>query len=151
MRTTIFLLMLLFLAGAAAAPDPLADLHDATYVTVRGIKAELPSGGFTVNSGVVAIFTRPETRTAGLTIGDIEMDYQLPQESPDVLDLFREIDPKRDDLAWKLSAAYLMAAAGSEAALKPEGIPLNIRTRTTTRGRPGCYCPIRCRMCAARR
>lgn len=128
MRVPMCLLLLLFIASAAPAPDPLADLHEATYVTVRGIKAELPSGSLTVQSGVVAIFNRPELRTGGLAIGDISMTYQLPKTSEGVLDLFREMDPKLEILDWKLSAAYLNAAVGSEAALRPEGIPLNIRT-----------------------
>src|SRR5512136_1073174 len=84
-------LLLTLIASAAVAPDPLAELHDATFVTARGIKAELPHGAVTINNGVIAMFGREDARTCGVVIGDLDLDLILKPTGTGVLNLFQEI------------------------------------------------------------
>jgi hypothetical protein len=124
--TCFMLIVALATSAASTAPDPLAPLHDAIFVTARGIKAELPHGTVQINSGVVAMFGREDQHTCGVVTGDLEMDFTLKPAGDGVLNLFEEISGK-PAVSWKLDAAYINAAASSEAALRPEGIPLAIR------------------------
>lgn len=119
-------LLLSLQAGAAAATDPLAELHNATFVTARGIRAELPHGTVTINTGVVAMFGREDVHTCGVVVGDLDLDLDLKPTGSGVLNLFQEISGS-PEVHWQLNAAYLNAAATSDAALRPEGIPLAIR------------------------
>jgi hypothetical protein len=131
MRIAPALALIVVCAGsvsAAPAPaDALADLHGATFVTTRGIKADLPHGTVLINSGIVALFGGIERRTAGIALGDLDLSLALKPTGGGVLNLFHEMNPARPDIHWKLDAAYIMAAATSEAALRPEGIALAIR------------------------
>jgi hypothetical protein len=119
-------LLLALISSAAAPPDPLAELHNATFVTARGIKADLPHGTVMINQGVVAMFGREGAHTCGVVVGDLELQMLLKPSGPGVLNLFQETTGS-PDVTWEIEAAYLNGAASSEAALRPEGIPLAIR------------------------
>lgn len=118
--------LVLLLAAAAAPADPLAELHNATFVTARGIKADLPHGTVLINSGVVAMFAREEALMCGVVTGDMELQLQLKPSGTGVLNLFQETTGT-PDIKWQVEGAYLNAAVTSEAAMRAEGVPLAIR------------------------
>ena len=63
-------------------PDMLTDLHEADFITVRDLKADLPHGTLTIKKGVIASYKHQERRTAGVVIGECELDMgKLPSRA----------------------------------------------------------------------
>jgi len=117
----------LLAASGSAKPDPLADLHAATYVTARDLTLDFSYGEATLSSGVVALFDRGEARTAGIAIGGMEFTLDKLPQGGGVLNLFHEIQPSESALHLTLQAAYLCGAPRSGASLAASGVPLAIR------------------------
>ena len=120
-------LAVLLAAGGIAPPDPLADLHAATYVTARDLALDFSYGEAALSSGVVALFDRGEARTAGIAVGGMELTLDKLPQGGGVLDLFHEIQPSESALHLTLQAAYMCSAPRSGASLASSAVPLAIR------------------------
>jgi len=67
------------ITGAPPCPaDVMADLHNADFLTVRNLKAKLPRGEMVIERGVVATFKDSDKRTAGVVVGDIDLNLTMP-------------------------------------------------------------------------
>ncbi len=116
-------------AAAAAPPagsDPLQELYDATYITMREMSAVLPHGSLYVSQGVLASFSGVDQRTAGVIVGEITLSMDKLPSGPGVLNLFAEITPDEPAVVRRATHAFYSVAA-TAASQVVSGFPVAIR------------------------
>jgi hypothetical protein len=115
--------------AAAAAPTALADfsqapdcppevmalLHDADFLTVRNLKANLPHGNLVINQGVIASFKGWDKHTAGVVVGDIDVNLTKLPQGPTAYEAFPDMLDGKGEVHVKARLSYLMASVDSDA------------------------------------
>ncbi|MCH7472705.1 hypothetical protein IIA79_07130, partial [bacterium] len=110
------------------APPHLSDLYEANYITAHEVSARLHHGDLFINSGVVAIFPGLSRRLGGMFIGDVDFVLTTLPRGEGVLNLFREINPRKRTVAFNVEAAYLSAQYSEEVYVYPSGYATAVRS-----------------------
>ena len=118
---TTLALAVLTAAAALPADSLLADLEQATYVTVTDLEAQIPHGQFMIHDGVVAMFPGMDRRTAGLFTGDMTVTVDKLPQGEGVLDILHELNGGKKVVELDVEEAYISASIDSAMKLLPSG------------------------------
>lgn len=96
-------------------PEVMALLHDADFLTVRHLKANLPHGDLIINSGVIASFKGWDKHTGGVVIGDTDVNLTKLPTGPGTFEAFPDMLEGKAAVHVKSRMSYLIAAVDSAA------------------------------------
>jgi hypothetical protein len=96
-------------------PEVMAILHDADFLTVRNLKAELPHGDLVINSGVIASFKGWDKHTGGVVIGDTDVNLTRLPTGPGTYEAFPDMLEGKAAVHVKSRMSYLIASVNSKA------------------------------------
>jgi len=104
-----------FSDAPACPPEVMALLQDADFLTVRNLKAALPHGNLVINQGVIASFKGWDKHTAGVVVGDIDVNLTNLPTGPGTYEAFPDMLDGKNQVHLKAQLSYLIASVDSAA------------------------------------
>jgi hypothetical protein len=115
-----------YTAGMPIPQAMLDDLHQADFLTVRNLTADLPHGTLTIKRGVIASYKGPERRTSGIVIGECDLLLTKLPVGPDTFNAFTEMFRDKEPRIT-VRKSYLAASPTGAAQLKDVGFVAALR------------------------